>query len=86
MSTNLTLSVDEKTVEKAREAAHRMGTSLNALIREYIDGLAGRRSGAEVAKRLEELWAEGRGNSGGRRFDREELYEERLGRYGKKRG
>jgi hypothetical protein len=86
MSTNLTLSVDETTVEKAREVARRQGTSLNALIREYIEQLAGKRTGADVAKRLEELWAEGRGNSGGHRFDREELYEERLGRYGKKHG
>lgn len=78
---NLTLAVDEATVETAREVARQQGTSLNALIREYIERLAGQRSGEQLLSELEALWAEP-GNSGGNyTFDREELHEERLGRY-----
>ena len=38
---NLTLSVDEKTIDRAREAATAMGTSLNQLVRDHIERLAG---------------------------------------------
>ncbi len=82
---NLTLAVDEEIVEKAREVARQQGTSLNALIRDYIERLAGNPSGAVIAARLRTHWEEdppGR-SAVGWRFDREELYEERL--HGKKR-
>lgn len=84
MCMNLTLSVDEKTVEKAREVARRQGTSLNELLRRYIASLAGKRTGEEVAADLQRLWAEGTGNSGGWKFNREEIYAERLNRYPKR--
>jgi len=80
MSTNITLSVDEKSVARAREVARQQGTSLNALIRDYIERIAGQRSGAEIYRELERLWAKGTGRSGGARFRREDAYEERLGR------
>lgn len=38
---NLTLSVDEKTIARARRAAEVMGKSLNQLVREHIERLAG---------------------------------------------
>ncbi len=38
---NITLSVDEKTVTRARERADAMGRSLNQVIREYLQKLAG---------------------------------------------
>lgn len=47
---NITLAVDEKIVERAREVARQQGTSLNALIREYLEKLAGQRSGADLAR------------------------------------
>ena len=84
---NLTLAVDEDAVEKAREVARAQGTSLNALIREYIEQLAGKRTGAQVLARLKEHWANrpaGTGSEPGWKFNREELYAERLDRYGKK--
>lgn len=80
MGTNITLAVDAKTVEKAREVARQQGTSLNALIRDYIEQLAGHRSGAEISRQLDSLWAQSSGHSRGTRFRREDLYEERLGR------
>jgi hypothetical protein len=78
---NLTLAVDEQTVERAREVARQQGTSLNALIREYIEQLAGQMTGEQIVAEFEKQWAEDAGNSGGNyRFDREELYAERLDR------
>jgi hypothetical protein len=86
---NLTLSVDDTLVEKAREVASRQGTSLQALVRQYIETLAGSREGATLARRLEEQWHEAdkhlRANPGVRSgFDRDALYEDRVG--GRRRG
>lgn len=39
---NLTLAVDDRTVERARCAAQAMGKSLNQVVREYLEQLAGR--------------------------------------------
>jgi hypothetical protein len=77
---NLTLAVDDKTVDRAREVARQQGTSLNALIRDYIDHLAGQLSGEDILAEFEAIWAEP-GNSGGKPFSREEVYAERLNRY-----
>lgn len=87
---NITLAVDERTVERAREIARQQGTSLNALIREYIELLANQATGEELLEEFQKMWAEidrsPGGSSSGYRFDREEIYEERLGRYKGKRG
>jgi hypothetical protein len=78
---NLTLAVDEAVVASAREVARQQGTSLNALIREYIERLAGQLTGEQLLADLEALWDEP-GNSGdGAKFDRDEIYAERLDRY-----
>lgn len=86
----MTLAVDERTVERAREVAHQQGTSLNALIREYIELLANQSTGDELLAEFQELWVEidrsPGGSSRGYKFDREQLYEDRLGRYKGKRG
>jgi hypothetical protein len=55
---NLTLAVDERTVEKAREAAQKMGKSLNGLIREYIDRLAGLNTGEQIVAEFRAMSAE----------------------------
>ncbi len=75
---NLTLSVDEKVVERAREVARAQGKSLNAVIREYLEQLAADKSGDDIADELLRLWRESPGHSGGWKFNREEIYEERL--------
>jgi hypothetical protein len=38
---NITLSVDERVAENAREAARKMGKSLNQVVRDYLEQLAG---------------------------------------------
>jgi len=76
---NLTLSVDEALVERARESARQRGTSLNALIREYIEVLAGN-TGDQALAAFEAMWDQP-GKSNGKALDRDDVYEERLGRY-----
>ena len=76
MRANITLAVDESTVERAREVARQQGTSLNALIRELIERLAGVRSGSATLAELEQLWSEGSGHSGGAKIPREDAYQE----------
>jgi Family of unknown function (DUF6364) len=69
---NVTLSVDEQLLARARKKAAILGKSLNQLIRDYLQSVAGtddpERSIAEF-KRLS-----GKGNSRGWRFDREESH------------
>jgi hypothetical protein len=82
---NLTLSVDDKLVEKARQVASRQGTSLQALVRQYIETLAGSREGVALVERLQEHWREAdkhlQQHPAKRfKFERDELYEDRLGR------
>jgi hypothetical protein len=75
---NLTLSVDEQVVERAREVARRQGYSLNALVRQFIEGLAGKRTGEELAKDLRKHWSTSAGHSGGKRIRRDDAYRGRL--------
>ena len=78
---NLTLSVDERIVEQARKAAQSMGKSLNQAVRDYLEQLAGQSQREAVIKELRELSMTGqtpKGQNGGWKFDREEIYTERL--------
>lgn len=51
---NITLSVDERIAEQARQAAQAMGKSLNQAVRDYLEQLAGRAQlEAEIASYLE---------------------------------
>lgn len=74
---NITLSVADATLEKAREAARKRGKSLNALVREYLEELAGTRRRSRAVEHLHRLWAEKAGHSGGRKISRDEAYEGR---------
>jgi plasmid stability protein len=47
--TNLTLSVDEKLLQRARIRAMQQGTSVNALVRDYLARLAGESEAADGA-------------------------------------
>lgn len=76
---NVTLSINDDIVERAREVARQQGTSLNALVRRYLETLAGVHRGEDLAAQFDELWQERSGHSGGWRFNREELYEDRIG-------
>lgn len=83
---NLTITVDEQTLKRARIRALEQDTSVNALLREYLEDYAGvRRERRRAWRRVLEL-AERSGVSGGGEGlpAREELYEERIGRYGRR--
>jgi hypothetical protein len=69
---NLTLSVDEQLVAKARDKASMLGKSLNQLIRDYLLTLTG---GDDPERSIEEFESlSDRGNSGGWRFNRDEIH------------
>jgi hypothetical protein len=75
---NITLSVDDELVARAREVAQRQGSSLTDLIRRYLETIAGRTSGETCADEMRELWREQPGHSGGQKIDRAMAYEGRL--------
>ncbi|HUF17463.1 MAG TPA: DUF6364 family protein [Thermoanaerobaculia bacterium] len=75
---NLTISVEEELLERARALARRRGVSLQELIRDQLRLLAGERTGAEVADELLELMQTSGGRSGGLRLSRQEAYEDRV--------
>ncbi len=79
MGQNLTISVDEDLLRRARALARKQGTSLNALLRGYLETLVGQQPGEAVADELLMLMHEHGGRSGGRKIQRDELYEDRLG-------
>ena len=72
---NVTLSIDEKLLARARELAHERGTSVNQLIRDYLERITGRSGPSNVMEQLERLWSEQSGRSGGWKWNREEVYD-----------
>ena len=74
---NVTLSVDDEIVRRARRRAESLGTSVNQLVRDYLQQLAGKTDPAEDATEFARLSKLARGNSRGWKFNREELHERR---------
>ncbi|HJQ29143.1 MAG TPA: hypothetical protein VJ827_07360 [Rubrobacter sp.] len=74
---NLTITVDEETVKRARIRALEEGTSVNALLREYLEDYAGvRRERREAWRKIRELARRSGVGSGGEDLPkREELYD-----------
>ena len=71
---NLNVSVDEGVVKHARKVARSLGKSLNQLIREYLQRLVANGDAEADIAELRRLSAEGKGRSGGWRFDRDEIH------------
>ena len=70
---NVTLSIDEQTVARARRTARALRKSLNQLIRDYLETLAG---GDDPERSIEDFkHLSGRGHSRGWRFDRDQIHE-----------
>jgi hypothetical protein len=70
---NITLSVDERVAEAAREAARKMGKSLNQVVREHLERLAGQeRLQQECDEFVQRCLSGGGGRLNGWKFDREE--------------
>ena len=74
---NITLSVDQQIVERARERASVMGKSLNQAVRDYLQHLAG---DDDIEREIEFfVQTSGQGNpEPGWKWNRDEIYEERI--------
>ena len=70
---NITLSIDEKTAKEARKIANEMGTSLNQLVRNYLELLTKKNQSSSDLSEFISL--SGQGHSAGWKFDRDELHE-----------
>ena len=70
---NVTLSIDDQLVSRARKKAEAMGKSLNQLIRDYLQSVAG---GDNPERSIEEFKRlSGQGHSRGWRFNRDGIHE-----------
>ena len=69
---NVTLSVDEHLLDRARQKAEILGKSLNQLIRDYLQTLAGVDDPARSIEEFKRL--SGKGHSRGWRFNRDEIH------------
>lgn len=72
---NLTLSVDDEIIQRARRRADAMGKSVNQLVREYLEHLAGKSDRAALSEEFRQLTLNATGNSRGWKFNREEIHE-----------
>jgi hypothetical protein len=70
-----TLSVDDAVIVRARRRAEVLGASVNQLVRECLEQLAGKVDPDEDADEFKRLSELAQGDSRGWRFDREELHE-----------
>jgi len=84
---NITLSVDEKSLKAARIYAAEHDTTVNALVREFLDSLARKSAETTAAERqkireeLAELGRQSPGRLGEWKWNRDDIYRERLSRY-----
>ena len=71
---NVTLSVDDRVVAEARRLAAVRGTSLDQLVRDFLEELTRVEDGESVVAQLDALWAEENYRSQSS-WKREELHE-----------
>lgn len=74
---NLTISIDDAVLKRARIRALERGTSVNALLREYLEAYAGSDAAERARLRFVKLAEATSGSSGpgGRQWTRDDLYE-----------
>ncbi len=72
---NITLSFPESTVVRARQAAQAMGKSLNEVIRQHIEALAGADDIEGDLTELRGLSLAATGDRKGWRWNRDEIHE-----------
>jgi hypothetical protein len=81
---NLTLTIDDDLLRRARIRALERGTSVNALVREYVESFAGE---GEAERGLREflqtaLSSPAGSGKGGRKWQRDDVYESHIDRHG----
>ena len=73
---NVTLSIDEENLRQARVLALQEGTSLNAVIREFVkEYISDHKHYQQITGRILKQAEKSQYNSGGRKWTREELHE-----------
>ena len=72
---NLTLSIDDRLLEEAREVARSMGKSVNQIVREHLEQLTSKDEAERDVEELRRLSQESEGRSRGWKFDRKEIHE-----------
>ena len=72
---NITLSVDEQVAQRAREAAQKMGKSLNQAVRDNLEQLAGSSRRGQQWAQCEARCLQSPAQLGGWKFDRDEANE-----------
>ena len=73
---NVTIALDEVTIREARRIALERSTSLNAMIREFLEELTVRESRSGAAReRIVKLSRESRAEVGERNWKRDDLHE-----------
>ncbi|MEW6747791.1 MAG: DUF6364 family protein [Planctomycetota bacterium] len=73
---NLTVTVDDEVLKRARIRALEQGTSVNAVVRDYLEAYAGAKAVREQAvNHLLELSRRARSKRRGRGWTRDELHE-----------
>ena len=70
---NVTLSIDDHLVARARKKAEALGKSLNQMIREYLESVSGNDDAERSIEEFKRL--SGQGHSHGWRFNRDEIHE-----------
>jgi len=70
---NVTLSIDDQLVARARKKAEALGKSLNQMIRDYLQTVAGSDDAEHILTELREL--SGTGDARGWKFNRDEIHE-----------
>ena len=77
---NLTITVDDELLRRARIRALSQGTSVNAVLREFLESYAGSEVEAAARSRLAELARSSNASSGagGRNWNREDVYADRV--------
>ena len=69
---NITLSIDERVAEQARQAALAMGKSLNQAVRDYLEQLAGGQQLQAELRAFEQSALATPGRLAGWKFDRDD--------------
>jgi uncharacterized protein (DUF4415 family) len=77
---NITLAVDEDVLDRVRVIAAERKTTVNALVREYLEKIASEQDRiAEARRRLRELMEKSEARLGpDYKWNREEIYEDRV--------
>lgn len=82
---SLTLTIDEDLLRRARIRALEQNTSVNALVRTWLEGYADADAQRATTEEFLAIAEQSTANSGPEhwKWNRDEIYEERLGRYGR---